>query len=259
MPERRTYKDWLHEFTQKISGAYEKQRLDKQLAGYIHDVSEPAEYLPKGSGPFGAFIIGEGEELPPPYVISSQSVTPINIGFSLNISEWAEDPNRHFMDVLMSDIGRILAQREAFVIIKSMIDKAGRSIEVKERGQLTKTDLLEAQRWIKTQGFYADTVILHPKQETAFRIRGELVEASRIPVLAETKGLNFSGIIDGLEVYWVSVIGGVALVYKKSEIIVAKTPLKVKFDDIRSPSQLVSERWCSAAPVDERGVVKIII
>lgn len=259
MPESKSYNEWLQEFREKIQVAYEKQRLDKQLAGYVYDVDKPVRTLPKGSGPYGVFVIREGEELPPPYVLSSQQVEPINIGFSLDITGWAQDPERYVMDVLLSNIGRNLAQREAFVILKGMIDKAGRSIQVKEKGKLTKSDLLEAERWIKTQGFHADTLVLHPKLENAFRMRGELIEASKIPQLARDKGSHFSGIIDGLNIYWTPIIEKYALLYKKSEIVIAKTPLKIEFDNTSSPSKLITERWCSSVPVDERSVVRIEI
>ena len=60
-------------------------RLDKQLAGCVHEVEKPIRVFPKGSGPIGVKFIKEGAPPLEPYVYSIQTVTPKEIGFTIDL------------------------------------------------------------------------------------------------------------------------------------------------------------------------------
>lgn len=262
----KTYAEWLEEFRTKIRAEYERCRMDKQLAKYIYEVEKPATVLPKGSGPIGAQIIREGAPSPEPYVISSQVVTPKDVGFTVNLKDWSEKKEYTYIDTLLASLGRDIATREGFVILRAMFEKAGHSREVKTKGQLTKEDIKEAKDWIRKQGWYADTSVIHPEQEAQFLIRREILEPTLLTGYApfgfaseEERGPNYAGWLNGLNVYWTPLVKGLAFVYRKSEIIVMKTPLNIDFDNLDKPSKLIIKRYCSSAPVDERGVVKITL
>jgi hypothetical protein len=257
----KTYKEWLEEFRTKITEGYEKYRLDKKLAKSVYDAGSPVTVLLKGSGPKGMLSLVEGQQLQP-YVLSTRNVTPLNIGFTIDMKDWADEPERYGMDMFMMQIGEIIAEREAYVIVKGMLDNAGYSVKVEAQGRLSKSDIKKAEDWIRNQGGYADTIILHCEQEMQFRLKGELLEPHLIPtsyVPQEDRGPYFSGKINGLNVYWMRFNKGIAVVYNKDEIILAKTSLKIEFDSLDHPTKLILERWCSSAPIDERGVVKIIL
>ena len=263
----KTYEEWLEEFRTKIKEGYETHRMDKQLVGYIYEVKKPATVLPKGSGPIGAHIIREGAPLPEPYVISSQVVTPKPVGFTVNLEDWVEKKEYTYMDPLLASLGKEIAVREGFVILRAMFEKAGHSMEVKTKGQLAKEDIKEAGDWIRKQGWYANTLVIHPEQEAQFLIRKEILHPTLFPTgyvpsifaSEEERGPNYAGWLNGLNVYWTPLVKGLAFVYRKSEIIIMKTPLNIDFDNLDRPSKLVIKRYCSSAPVDERGVVKITL
>lgn len=255
----KTYAEWLEEFRTKINEGYRKHRMDKKLAGSVYDVERKTNIMPKGSGPIGAFDLTEGRP-PPLYTFTTQNVTPLNIGFQIDMKEWAKEPERYGMDTYMEEIGETIAEREAYAIIKGMLDNAGHSIKAKTKEQMSKEDIIEAKNWIRSQGFYADTIILQSEQETQFLLEGALLEPHLIPtsyVSEEDRGHHYLGRIDGLNVYWAKFVGGLAIVYSKRSIKLAKTPLKIEFDNLERPSKLTVERWCSSAPMDKRGVVKI--
>lgn len=257
----KTYREWLEEFRTKIKEGYEKHRIDKKLARSVYDAESPVTVLLKGSGPKVAFSLAEGQQLQP-YVFSTRNVTPLNIGFTIDMKNWATEPERYGMDLFMMQIGEIIAENEAFVIVKGMFDNAGHSVKAEVQGQLSKSDIKKAEDWMRNQGWYADTIILHYEQEMQFRLKGELLESHLIPinwVPHEDRGPHYSGKINGLNVYWMRFNKGTAIVYDKDEIILAKTPLNIEFDNLDHPTKLVIERWCSSAPIDERGVVKIIL
>ena len=221
--EMKTYKEWLEEFRTKIK---------------------------------------EGAPPPEPYVYSTQRVTPKEVGFIVDLKNWVDEKEYTIMDPFLVDLGRGIAIREGYVIIRSMDEKAGYSMKTKTKGKLTKMDIIEAEKWIKKQGWYADTLLIHPDQEAEFLIRNEILIPSLIPtsyIPKEKRGRNFSGLLNGLNVYCTPLVEGLAFVYKKSQIIVAKTRLKIDFDDLTNPSKLIIQRSCSSAPIDERGVVKITL
>lgn len=104
--------------------------------------------------------------------------------------------------------------------------------------------------------------MIHPEQEAEFLIRNEILPPSMIPtsyIPEKERGRNYSGVLNGLNVYWTPLVKGLAFVYRKSQIIVAKTPLKIDFDNLANPSKLIIKRSCFSTPIDERGVVKITL
>jgi len=259
----KTYEEWLEEFTKKIKENYEYHRLDKQLAGYVYEVPKPATVLPRGSGPRGAFGIGEGEPLPEPYLISTQDVTPRNIGFSLDLKDWAEEKEFTYMDTLLSDLARNLSNRGGYTILRAMYEKAGFTMKAETEGKLTKTDIAKAEHWIGNQGSYADTLVIHPEQQAEFIIKNEIWHKSRIPIgfirEEQREQPHYAGMLNGIDVYWTPLVKGLAFVYRKNEIIVLNTPLKIDFDNMTRPKSLIIEQYCSSAAVDPRGVAKITL
>jgi len=257
------YSEWLDEFRAKIEEGYESHRMDRCLAGFVSEVERPARRLIKMSGPIVAFFgIPEGGELPPPVKVTMSEVTPINVGFPVNLKDWADDPERTYMDMFMMQIGERIAENEVWAIVKGMVDNAGHTLEAEKKGELTKNDVEKAKDWVGNQGTYADTLIVYLEQKTEFLKRGELVEATPnvlgwIP--EERRGRHFSGLVNGLFAYWTRFTKGLAIVYERNAIMVRKTPFKIDFDNSTHPSALNIEKWCSSAPTIEQGVVKITL
>jgi hypothetical protein len=63
--------------------------------------------------------------------------------------------------------------------------------------------------------------------------------------------------IDAINVYWANFIKDFALVFNRGEIISASTPLKIRFDNIKYPKQVIGEKLCVSAPMLDQAVVKI--
>jgi len=116
--------------------------------------------------------------------------------------------------------------------------------------------------WIKGQGWFADTIIVHPTQEMEFLIRNDIITSDKIPigiVPEKNRGPYFSGRIDGLNLYYTTLVEGFAIIYRKNDIIVKKTMLEINFDDMQHPTKLIVKRLCSSAPSISGVIVKIII
>ena len=97
------------------------------------------------------------------------------------------------MDILLADLGRWLSIRGGHAVLRSMCAKAGATVETETEGKLAKADIAKAENWIRTQGWYADTLVIHPEQEADFQIRNEIWHRSRIPtgyVPEEKRGSN---------------------------------------------------------------------
>lgn len=198
--------------------------------------------------------------MPAPSMPTRQQVEPMDISFTVDISEWVDET--FAWDTLSMYVTEEIADREIFVILKGMFDKVGHSVSAQTAGKLTKNEIDQAKNWIRSQGNYHDTLVMSPKQESQFWRSGEVWEASRIPtgyVPEKDRGPNYLGKIAGLNTYVTFVAQGIAIVYRKGEIIFTKTPLEINFDDMQRPRNLVIKRRCSSAPVDEKAVVKIAL
>lgn len=254
----RTYSEWLNEFREKIIAGYDRYRIDKEIAGWVKEVSKPQTVLPKGSGkPFLLQRVGPHGELPEPYTYSTQVVTPYQIGLSCNLPEgWADEPERYIMDALMDEMGRHLASGEACVILSGLLEKADTEIKPRKQGEVTKDDILRAAEAVKQKGFLPDAVVLDPIRVEELLLKGELVEAWRLRGLKKETP-HYAGMVAGLDVYWTPVAGNNVFVYDKSYVIVARTQISVKFDNIEQPTKLIVDCWCSSAPVDPRAVARI--
>ena len=145
----KTYVEWLEDFRKKIYEGYEKHRMDKRLAGHVCEVKKPARKLLKLSGPVMVYGVPESGELPPSVVVGTQDVTPSNVGFPIDMRDWAEDPSRRNMDTFMTKKGKEVAENETRVIIKGMIDNVGYSFNAERKGELSKTDIRKAEDWLK--------------------------------------------------------------------------------------------------------------
>jgi len=258
----KTYVEWLEDFRKKIYEGYEKHRMDKRLAGHVCEVKKPARKLLKLSGPVMVYGVPESGELPPSVVVGTQDVTPSNVGFPIDMRDWAEDPSRRNMDTFMTKKGKEVAENETRVIIKGMIDNVGYSFNAERKGELSKTDIRKAEDWLKEREVHPDTIIVDVKQGFEFLRRGEVLEAARIPssyMPEEQRGPYFLGLLGGLKVYCIQFDERLAIVYRKNDIIVKNTPLKIYFDNLDRPSKLILEKWCSSAPIIDEGVVKITL
>ena len=259
----KTYEEWLEEFRTKIKEGYETHRMDKRLAGYTYEVDKPAKRLWKYDEPIRAQSMPEGGTIitmPTPKI---REVKPYQVGYKLNIRKWTEDPVRVVgMDNFMYRIGVNVAEREVWVMAKGMSDNAEHVIEAEKKGELSKNDIKKARDWISSQGMYADTIIMHSKQRWRFLRNGELWESYRIPtgyVPERDRGPYYAGKIDGANVYSTLMIKDFALVYRKKEILVKNTQLKIDYDNPKRPSTLIVNKWCSSAPIIEQAVVKIVL
>lgn len=128
-------------------------------------------------------------------------------------------------------------------------------MKAETEGKLTKADIAKAESWIRNQRWYADTLVIHPEQEAEFLIKNEIWHKNKIPISyipEEQRGSNYAGMINGLNVYWTPLVKDLAFVYRKSEVIVLNTPLKIDFDNLTQPSSLIIEQYCSSAPVDSK-------
>jgi hypothetical protein len=250
----RPYSQWLNDLRGKIIASYDRYRIDKEIADLVKEVSKPQTVLPKGSGqPFLLQRLGPHGDLPEPYTYSTQVVTAYPIGISCNLPKgWADEHN--IMDGLMDDIGLKLALREAQVIL-SGLEKADTRFEPREQGKVTRDDILRAAAAVRQKGFLPDAVVLDPIKGEELLLKGELVEAWRLRGFKKETA-HYAGMVAGLDVYWTPVAGNNVFVYDKSYVIVARTQISVKFDNIEHPTKLIVDCWCSSAPVDPRAVAR---
>jgi hypothetical protein len=237
--------------------------MDNKIAGFYSEVERPVNGLLKYDEPIKVHVLRPGEPLPPPIPPKIRNVTPINVGFSVDMRKWAEDPTRWGgMDHFMFHLGKAVAEREYYTIVQGMFNNAGNVLKVEEKGILKIENIQEAKNIIRNKGLYADCILLHPDQLHAFRLSGELFEAWKVPTSylpEEKRGRYFSGLIAGLKTYRANFIEGIAIVFESDKIQVVNTPLKISFDNIQKPSEIILERWCSSAPIIDNAVVNIIL
>lgn len=252
------YEEIVKEFQTQVDKLYNERRIDRTLAKerHIWNVKSKMTKLPKNRPT--AQILTEGQK-PTVFIPQYRNVTPLKASITLDIQKFVKELDRH-IDVFSSHMAHAIAEGEARVIIKGLIDHSGKTITVKERGHLKSAAIKEASRWIGSHGLYADTVITNPKQWAELVKGRKILEPERIPsswVPREERGPHYEGKIDGRDLYCFNLPEKVALVYRKEEVILAKTKLNVRFDNPERPANIIAERWCSSAPVLEEGVVKI--
>ena len=259
MPIMKTIDEWIEEFKNKINEGYETHRMDKRLAGYAYEVDQPARRLLKYEEPIRHESLPHGGTLIVMPTPKTRNVTPYQVGFRIDLKEWAVDPTVYGMDNYMHQIGVNISQKEVWVIAKGMSDNAGNVIEAEQKGELSKNDIVKARDLVLGQT-YADTIIMPIKQRWRFLKNGELWEPHRIPtgyVPEEDRGPYYAGNIDGARVYGTPAIEDFALVYSKREIMVKNTALKIEYD--KRERILLVDKWCSSAPIQEEAVVKITL
>ena len=261
----KTYEEWFEEFKAKIEEGYGIHRMDKRLAGFAYEAEKPAKTLWKYDHPITAHTMPRGQRMhmiimPTP---TYRTVKPLQVGVRIDLSKWDFETPVVGLDSYMFGCGSNVAEREYWAIVKGISDNAGKTMETKKKGELSKLDIKEAQAWIGQNGrAYADTVVMPLQQKRELLKKGELWLPHKIPngyVPEKDRGPYFAGKIDGANVYWMRFIKDFALVCAKRENIVSNTPLKVYYDNPKRPSQLTIDKRCSSAPILEQAVVKVTL
>jgi len=255
-----SFEEYLEEFKKEIEKGYKERTMATALAEYIHD--RPDKTLIKFyklDGPLKASGLSTGGQLTA-INVTSRSVQPLNAGFTLDLKDWADDPERTYMEMLMHQLGCDLAEREYYIIVNGMLNCVGNTINSAQKGKLSKGDISQAHNWIGAQGVYADSVIMHIDQKVEFEKSGELFYPDKIPlgcVPQEKRGAYYAGWIGAVNVYWNRFTKDYAVVFSGREIVFERAPLKVEFDNMTHPTMLILTKWCAAAPLFDQAVVKI--
>jgi len=257
------FEDWLAEFSKKLQDAYRLNRADKKFVGLIRDIDKPTGLLPLGAGkPISFADIDLGTEVES-YVLTGQEAKAYNIGISYQIDEWAKapdlnDPDGTLMDIALEIMGRNIAQREAYLIVKTLMDRASTRLPSLEKGVIRSSDIHTAEKRIGDHGFTPDTVIVEPWQRYQLLIE-ENVDLGRFENLMHNGRYTYAGKISNMDVYTTEVIKDTCLVYDKDYVSLIRTPIKIYFDNIESPKFLVVDRICFVAPIDPRCVIAVNI
>jgi hypothetical protein len=255
MSQTKTFEQWLEEFKKEIKKGYEKATMVMALSEHVYK-DKVFTALPKYDTPLRASIVHEGEQLVPVRA-SLRTVNPLDAGFIQDLGDWSDNPEGYGMDMFMNDLGKLVADREYAIIAFSMKNCAGNTFKSEKGGHLSKDDIRKAQSLAEG---YADSVIMNHQEKVEFLKNGQILDPNRIPesfVPKERRGYYYSGMIGAVNVYWASFIEDFALVFNREEIISASAPLKIRFDDIRHPKQLIGEKLCVSAPMLDQAVVKI--
>ena len=253
-------KEWLEEFQKEINEGYERNRMDRVLARNAQQENKAPKKLPMFDEPIRAYGIPPGGKLPPPVALKLRDVEPKNCGFFCDLKDWAYDPQQYYMSSLMIRLGEILAEREYFWIVKSLLENAGHMLKIETKGELTKADVLRAREKIGEWELFADTLVMPREHVLKLWKEKQLWEAHRIQtgyVPEEQRGPHFWGWLDGFNVYSARFLKNEAVLFNRAEIIVRNTPQVVSFDDIDRPQKLIIEKRCSSAPIIDLAVAKI--
>jgi hypothetical protein len=111
-----------------------------------------------------------------------KGVQPLNAGFTLDLKDWADDPERTYVKMLMLQLGYDLAEREYNIMDNGMINCAGTTINAAQKGKLSQGDIIQTQNWIAEQGANPDSFIMHINQKVEFEKNGELLYSNKIPL-----------------------------------------------------------------------------
>ena len=252
------YVRYLADFKKQIEDGYSRHAYLNHLLFSIHTVSERTSIFAKGNGPAGAQI-SEGEPAPEPYQILIRSVTPYDIGFHVQVQDWVKSPEGILMGTLMEQIATKIAENEVLVLIEGLTKTAGKQFQATNALRLSKADLRSAIQWIGSNGFQPNRVLVSPELESQLMLKNELIEKWHFPSFMPDWGNHHSGKIEGLDLFWNYSLKGRAIVYESYNVTFAKTDLKVTFDDVKHPTQLIIQSWCSCAPLDERSVAVVTV
>ena len=251
------YVRYLADFRKQIEDGYSRHAYLNNLVFSVHTISEPASIFPQGYGPTGTKI--EGEPLPEPYAVSTRAVTPYDIGFRIQVRDWAKSPEGILMGTLMELIATKIAENEVLVLVEGLTKTAGKQFQATNALRLSKADLRNAIQWIGSNGFQPNRVLVSPDLESQLMLKNEIIEKWHFPSSMADWGNHHSGKVDGLDLFWDYSLKGRAIVYESYNVTFAKTDFKVTFDDVQNPTQLIIQCWCSCAPLDERSVAIIIV
>jgi hypothetical protein len=252
------YVRYLADFRKQIEDGYSRHAYLNHLVFSVRTVSEPASIFPRGNGPTGAQS-SQGEAVPEPYAVSTRIVTPNDIGFHVQVRDWMKAPEGTLMGTLMELIATKIAENEVLVLVEDLTKTAGKQFQATNALRLSKADLRSAIQWIGNNGFQPDRVLVSPELESQLMLKNEVIEKWHFPSFMADRGNHHSGKVDGLDLFWDYSLKGRAIVYESYNVTFAKTDLKVTFDDVQNPTELIVQCWCSCAPLDERSVALITV
>lgn len=259
MMNMKTIDEWIEEFKNKIKEGYENNRMDKRLAEYANEVEKPARTLLKRDEPIRHETLPHGGTLIVIPTFKTRTVTPYNVGYRIDLTEWVVNPEVYGMTNYMESIGVNVALKEVAVMAKGMSDNTTNIIEAEQKGELTKEDIKKAREMVSGE-HYTDTIVMPSKQRWRFLRNRELWEPHLIPtgyVPEKDRGPYYAGNISDARVYGIPTMKDFALVYSRKEIMVKNTPLKIEY--YNRERVLVVDKWCSSAPIREEAVVKITL
>jgi hypothetical protein len=249
----KSFQQWLEEFKTEIKKGYENATMATALSEHAHkELDKEPTTLPKIEREPRTLMGFEGVQMVE-MKFTFRNVKPLDAGFVLNLGEWSKNPEGMDMDMFMNDLGKDVAMREYEIIVNGMKNCTGttNTIKAKQKGKLSIDDIREAQS--HTEG-YADSVIMNHQQEAEFLISGQ-IRFSFVP--KERRGYKYCGMIGDVKVYGANFTKDFALVFDRSEIIFASTPLEIAFDNMDNPKQLILHKMCVAAPMSDQAVAKI--
>lgn len=257
------FADWLAEFSKKFQDAYRSNKADTKFVGMIREVDKPAGVLPLGTGkPISYADIELGAQIEP-YILTGQEIKAHNIGISYQVDEWAKapelnDPDGILMDMALELMGRNIAQREAHLIIKILMDQANVKLQTIERGVIRRSDISVAEKKISENGFTPDTVIMEPWQRYQLLVE-ENVDLGRFQGLMLNDKYTYAGKVFNMDIYTTDLVKNKCLVYDKDYVALVRTPFKIYFDNIEAPKFLIIDRICVAGSIDPRSVISITV
>lgn len=250
------------EFSKKIQDAYMLNKADTMFAGIIREVEYPSNLFVKGAGMPVSFADIDSGTVIEPYIITGQEVKVTNIGISYAIQEWAKAPNQDpdgvLMDVALEIMGRNIAQREAYLILKNLIDQAYTRFLSLEKGIIRKFDVTMAEKRVREMGFMADSVVMEPAQRYNLLVE-ENVDLARFKGLMQSEKYTYAGKVSNMDVYSSELISRKCLVFDKSYVALLRSPFRIYFDNLDSPRYLIVERKCVATSIDPKSLVLINI
>jgi hypothetical protein len=253
----KTFEEWLEEFKKEIEDGYKDRAMSEALSEHVSEVDKPPHtFLKWEEAPAEAEVNLRMVRVN----LSVRSVNPTNVGFSVDLEDWADDPENTFMGMLMHQCGEILAEKEYKAIVEDMNKFMSCTLNAKQKGILSKEDIAEAIKLINEQGDYADSVVLPLNQKTEFLKRGELLDASQFRlrwIQQERRPVYYAGMLGATNVYWARFLKDFALAFFRGNIYFKSTSLKTTFDNMSSPRYLMMEKWCASAPRFDRAIVKI--
>jgi len=252
------YVRYLADLRRQIEDGYTRHAYLNHLVFSIRTVSEPASVFPKGNGPTGAQK-SQSEVLPGTYAVSTRIVTPNDVGFHVQVRDWVKAPEGILTGTLAELIATKIAENEVLVLVEGLTKTAGKQFQATNALRLSKADLRTAVQWIGSNGFQPNRVLLSPELESQLMLKNEVIEKWHFPSFMLDMGSHHSGKVDGLDLFWDYSLKGRAIVYESYNVTFAKTDLKVTFDDVQNPTQLIIQSWCSCAPLDERSVALITV